>query len=148
MCTKNNSVIKKLWPKQHFGDIQMLVNTPAYFTYKPETENVVLYEISFLSISEVLGDNFKEEISYCMFKNAFQNADKLIDYLMADVKNIFNLFRLRYYKIPDIVYMSSHKKHKKMCVVLSGKLSKKKEIVAKTEDLFGEFIVESKEKYY
>jgi hypothetical protein len=148
LCKKKGKLVKKLTQNQYFGDCQLFTEEQAhnsYFTYETDG-SVEIYEISFSRVSQILGVEYINGIVHEMFLRAMKGTEKIIDLLLDDVQMLGSMFKIRYYSSPEVVYLSSNKKHKKVTVVICGKLVKNNIIVANQEELFGEFILDSKEK--
>jgi signal-transduction protein with cAMP-binding, CBS, and nucleotidyltransferase domain len=140
---------KTLTTDQYFGSVQLFVdpnNNKSFYSYFAE-EEVEIYEITYYKLSELLGNEFRVGIVHEMFLRAMKGSEKIIDLLLDDVQMISSMFKIRYYANPDIVYYCGNKKHKKVTVIICGRLIKNNETVANQEELFGEFILDSKEKY-
>jgi signal-transduction protein with cAMP-binding, CBS, and nucleotidyltransferase domain len=147
VCKKKHKVIKTLTEHNYFGDAGLFIDgdAKAFFTYETEGD-VTIYEITYNRISEVLGAEYINGIIHEMFLRAMKGTEKIIDLLLDDVQMLGSMFKLRYYASPEVVYLSTNKKHKKVTVVICGRLIKNSVIVANQEELFGEFILDSKEK--
>jgi cGMP-dependent protein kinase 1 len=146
--TKNMKKIKKLYDSEFFGDVSLLVKKPAFYTYQVESPTAIIYELTFKSIFEVLGESFAKTIIYRLFLSAISKSEKINEYLFEDVKELFNIFSLKYYTMDEVVYPTNYQKNKKICIVICGRLKKQgydqDEILVHTEEMYGERIIDSK----
>lgn len=146
--TKNNKNIKKLYDSEFFGDISLLVKKPSFYSYQVESPMATIYELTYKSIFEVLGDSFAKTIIYRLFLSAISKAEKINEFLFEDVKELFNIFSLKYYTMDEVVYPTNYLKNKKICIVICGRLKKQgsghDEILVNTEDMYGEKIIDAK----
>jgi CRP-like cAMP-binding protein len=144
---KKHKVVKQLEGQQYFGETGLFLEgqTRSYFTYETDGD-VEIYEITYNRITEILGSGYISGIVHEMFLRAMKGTEKIIDLLIDDVQMLGSMFKLRYYAAPEVVFLSTNKKHKKVTIVICGKLVKNNIIVANQEEVFGEFILDSKEK--
>lgn len=115
----------------------------SYYTYVVE-EELTVYELSYMSIFEIIGDNYIKDLIYCMFIGAVKKCGELSKHLDKDsLFNFFNLFSLKYYFKDSVCSFMD----KKICVVVTGRLMKREnfEIVAGPGDLFGSHVVDEVE---
>lgn len=127
----------------------MFIESIAYFTYEASAD-VVLYEMEFFQVAEIIGQDFANLLVESLFKNSIKNSQKLNEYFEGDgISALLNIFHLEYYNNDKVVYSMNLRINKKICVIVSGKLVKrshKNVVVAEKEDLFGEDIIDSTEK--
>lgn len=149
-CLKNNNIVKTILENDYFGDIGLFLENTSYYTYEPIQE-VLVYELEYYQVAEIIGQDYANVIVESLFKESIKNSNKLKDYFIGDrMSTLYNIFHLEYFKNEQIVYSKKLRINKKIGIIISGKLVKKSQencIVAEREDLFGETIIDSTEKY-
>lgn len=140
--TRKFKKIKKLNEGDFFCHIGLIMKVPCYYTYSVESPEAVLYEISYKTIKE-LG---VKDIIYNIFLNAIQSSKRMSMLFIQNYDYFFNIFKLRYYEKNDVVFETDASKNKKLCIIISGQIKKqnKPEILAKSEDVYGDSIIDSK----
>lgn len=140
--TRKFKKIKKLNEGDFFCHIGLIMKVPCYYTYSVESSEAVLYEISYKTIKE-LG---VKDIIYNIFLNAIQSSKRMSMLFIQNYDYFFNIFKLRYYEKNDVVFETDASKNKKLCIIISGQIKKqnKPEILAKSEDVYGDSIIDSK----
>ena len=140
--TRKFKKIKKLNDGDFFCHIGLIMKVPGYYTYSVESNEAVLYEIPYKTIKEL---GIKDIIFY-IFSNAIKSSPQMKNKFFQNSENIFNIFKLRYYEKNDIVFEMDSSKNKKLCIIISGSIRKQNrtEILAKSEDVFGDSIIDSK----
>ena len=137
-------------PGDYFGDIYLFVDNKSQNTYQTDGNLTTLYELELYQIVEILGSNYANNILQSIYLSATLGSTKLKNYLIGESMPILmNIFRLEYYPRNSTVYSKNLKINKKICIIISGKLVKKTDvsyIVAKSDELFGEDIIDSTEK--
>ena len=140
--TKKFKKIKKIGKNDYFGHISLIMKIPSYYTYSVESSQVIIYEIPFKIIKE-LGI---KDMLYNLFLNTLQQSENMSHLFIQNYDYFFNIFKLRYYEANDIIFVKDHLKNKKICIIISGqiKAENKNEILAKTEMLYGDSIIDSR----
>ena len=140
--TRKFKKIKKLKGGDFFCHIGLIMKVSCYYTYSVESEEAVLYEIPYRAIKE-LG---VKDIIYTLFRNVIQTSKRMSNLFIQNYESVFNIFKLRYYEKNDIVFETDSTKNKKLCIIISGQIKKQNQsaILAKSEDIFGDSIIDSK----
>jgi len=138
---------------QYFGDIALFIEYKSNYTYIVDNLlNTNIYELELYQIVEIIGPDYINIIIQSIFLGATFSATKLKNYLLGEsIPLLLNNFRLEFYEKNRVVYSKNLKINKKICIIISGKLVKKtniSEIVAISEQLYGEEIIDSVEKYF
>jgi hypothetical protein len=141
-CYKNGKLIKTLENGDYFGEMSALLQNNSLYTYTTESNMLIIYELDYDSISSALGDEYRDKIIFSNYMNIVSKAQKFLNHLGMD--STFNTFKLNYYATNNIVYNTNQRRNKKITIILSGVLIQNGKIVAKSGDIFGEYIVDSK----
>ena len=145
--TKKFKKIRNLKENEIFCDINFFISIPSCYTFSVCNNNILkVYEIEYDSIKKVLGHSCLKVILYEIFCHSIILSN-LSEIMIAEKDELFEIFRINYYENNKVVFPKQSNKNKKICVVISGKLinEKNKNILAKTENLFGEDIINNKE---
>lgn len=149
ICKKYLQQNKILYDNQYFGEIGLFLEYLSNFTYEAEQE-VLIYELDYYQVAEIVGQDYANIIIETIFKNTIKNSSRLRDYFAGEgISALYNIFHLEYYQSDKVVFSKNIKINKKICILLSGKLVKMSNpeiVIAETEDLFGENIIDSTDK--
>jgi CRP-like cAMP-binding protein len=117
-CHIENSLQKRLQQGDYFGDIALFCSMESLFTYSCNSD-VVLFELKFSHVIEILGENYLKDIIFTIFLNTMKNSEYFSRHLAKhSINNFFNLFSLKYY-FKDVVITQ---KQPKLCIIISGNL--------------------------
>lgn len=148
-CVQNEEIKNSFSENQHFGEVGLFIDFMTNWRYQANGE-VIVYELDNYQVPEILGKEYLNLIMENVFKSTIPKCENLKSYLTKEgILTLYNIFRLEFYFANKIVYRKEHPFNKKISIVISGKLIKENErniCVAKTEDIFGEGIIDSKEK--
>jgi len=155
-CIKNdNNVINSIFiENEHFGEIGLFIDFINNYNYKVNTDNgneeVIVYELYNYQVPEILGKDYLNVIMENLFISTITNCVNLKNYLTPDgILALYKIFQLEFYFPNKIIYKKDKNLNKKICIIISGKLVKEKDknlLLAKSEDIFGEEIINNKEK--
>lgn len=145
-----NKIIKTISTGEYFGDISLFCENKSEYIYETDGNMVKLYELDLYQIVEIIGSDYIASILKSVFISATLGSSKLKNYLLCEsLPLILNAFKLEYYERNRTVFSKNLKLNKKICIVLSGNLVKENkisEIVASSDQLYGEDIIDSVEK--
>lgn len=123
LCTKgdkDSEVIKTLFPKECFCDIQLFCYIESYYNYIAE-DVAVLYQLPYEDIIDIIGKDYIQKFAYSIYSHCIQKSEHLGKYVTGEnLKNIFEVFQLKYYFADTVI----PPKTRKICIILSGKLLK------------------------
>ena len=141
--TRKFKKIKKLNEANFFCFIGLFIKVPCYYTYSVESNECELYEVSYKIIKEI----GIKGIIHNIFYNSIRNSARMSNIFIQNYDAFFNIFKLHYYEKNDVVFEKDASKNKKLCIIISGTIRKqnKNEILAKSEDVYGDVIIDSKE---
>jgi cGMP-dependent protein kinase len=135
----------EIYKGEFFGEINLFIKRPSVWSYVTNSK-CSIFELTFRSIRDILGTNYKNDSIYRIFLNCIQKSEKAVEFLYSDVAELFNIFQLKYYGPEDVVFSKKSHKNKKICIVIFGSLmeSASKEVIVRSEDIFGETIIDLK----
>ena len=144
--TRKFKKVKQLKEGETFCQIGLFMKLPCYYTYSVDKDDLIIYELLYSNIKAIIGNSYKKEILFEIFKQAMLSSERINDIIIEQQTELFNIFKLIYYEKNEVVFLSDTTKNKKICVLISGELRKqnKGEIVAKSGELYGHEIIDSK----
>lgn len=126
------------------GEFEILNETSFQFSATASSDKVTCYSISVESLTEILGEDFKNEILLGYLKLAFHNSiyfSKINDCL---IETIFQQLTVKSYQNHDIVVVKNFLASRKLIVVLYGNIVKSSDpnfvVESSPSVLFGENI--------
>lgn len=124
ICMKNHSEIRKLHPKDYFGESSILFETKRSLSIISEG-SCVCYHVSKAVLMEALGSDYKQTLLIGISKDSFLQ-NKTMKCLIFDdyFARMFPAFQLYMYKNGDTVMSSGPDKKKKIIIVIQGNLVK------------------------
>jgi signal-transduction protein with cAMP-binding, CBS, and nucleotidyltransferase domain len=148
-CVQNDIVKNNFSENQYFGEVGLFIDFMTNWRYQANGE-VILYELYNYQVPEILGKEYLNVIMENLFRLTISKCENLKSYLTAEsIIALYNIFRLEFYFSNKIVFRKEKEINKKISIMISGKLVKdndKNTILAKSEDIYGEEIIDFKEK--
>ena len=139
-CVKNGRIIRILFKGDYFGEMSLFVDCKRSLDVIAKT-NCECYSVSFSSLKNILGLNFREEIIKLIIKNSFISTKYFNNVYYGFIEKIFNCFSIRFLKKNEIAVSSGTYVSEKIIIIVCGNLIKKdaiNEIVGKRGDLLFE----------
>lgn len=148
-CKQNDEIKHVYSANEHFGEVGLFIDFMTNWKYEAIGE-VVLYELDNYQVPENLGKEYLNIIMESVFKSTIVKCQNLKEHLTEEgILALYNIFKLELYLKDKIVYRKDALLNKKLSIIVTGKLVNEKDpsfIVAKEEDIYGEEIIDSKEK--
>jgi hypothetical protein len=156
-CLKNenNEIIENKYKEnEYFGEVGLFIDFITNYNYKVNYKNgneeVIVYELYNYQVPEILGKNYLNVIMENLFISTISNCVNLKNYFTTEgILALYKIFQLEFYFSNKIIYLKDQNLNKKICIIITGKLIKENDkniLIAKTEDIYGEEIIDKKEK--
>lgn len=150
---ENSEIKNSFLENQYFGEVGLFIDFMTNWRYQAIGE-VVVYELDNYQVPEILGKDYLNIIMENLFKKSITECSNLKGYLTKEsILALYNIFRLEFYFSNKIVFRKEMQFNKKISIIISGKLINENQneneryiCIAKTEDIFGEEIIDNKEK--
>jgi CRP-like cAMP-binding protein len=120
-CYDGDKEIRKLYPKEYFGKNFFFIDfdkTLDIISIGKSSCFVFSREI----LIEALGNSYKDEILFSIFKDSFKN-NSIFSEIFSDsqIENIYKIFHLKEYKHDEIIYAAGVK-HRKIITLIEGNI--------------------------
>jgi len=148
-CVQNEDIKNNFSENQYFGELGLFIDFMTNWRYQAHGE-VIVYELDNYQVPEILGKEYLNIIMADLFRSTIPKCENLKSYLTSEnILALYNIFRLEFYFSNKIVYRKDQEFNKKISIIISGKLKKENEkniFIAESEDIFGEEIIDKREK--
>ena len=153
-CVKNGIIIRTLSKGENFGERSIFVNSKRSLDVIAKT-NCVCYSISFQSLENILGKNYKDELCKQFIKFTFTKSNFFNFIPMEYLDRTYSLFELKVYGKNDIIIKKKNIISNKIFVIIDGNvvsnenneiISQRGEILCE-ENLFVKGNLKAKDNY-
>ena len=118
-CVKNGIIIRTLSKGENFGERSIFVNAKRSLDVIAKT-NCVCYSISFQSLENILGKNYKDELCKQFIKFTFSKSNFFHFIPMEYLDRTFLLFELKVYGKNEIIIQKKNIISNKIFVIIDG----------------------------
>ena len=149
LINNDNKNINYLYPKDYFGEKEIILDINDKFSYNLiSNEFSSCYVITKEILIEAIGQNYKDEILFSIFKNGIlKNSFFKTILLESYFQNIFSLFKIKIYKNEELIYSKNFKnnENEKAVLILNGCIADKSDYItiANQGILYGDEIINS-----
>ena len=153
-CVKKGVIIRTLSKGENFGERSIFVNAKRSLDVIAKT-NCVCYSISFQSLENILGKNYKDELCKQFIKFTFTKSNFFNFIPMEYLDRTFLLFELKVYSKNEIIIQKKNIISNKIFVIIDGNvvsdenneiISQRGEILCE-ENLFVKGNLKAKDNY-
>ncbi len=153
-CVKKGIIIRTLSKGENFGERSIFVNAKRSLDVIAKT-NCVCYSISFQSLENILGKNYKDELCKQFIKFTFTKSNFFNFIPMEYLDRTFLLFELKVYSKNEIIIQKKNIISNKIFVIIDGNvvsdenneiISQRGEILCE-ENLFVKSNLKAKDDY-
>ena len=127
-CILDNKIIKAVYPSQYFGEnfiFPELSNDKLYDNkiIFQAIQTTICYEVDLKFFEESLGLEYKHILKLSFLKKLLLKSIFFLPEMIENsIEEIEKIFSLKFYKNHELVYEKSHKKNKKIMLIIEGGL--------------------------
>ena len=139
-CVKNDIIIRTLKEGENFGERSIFVNAKRSLDVIAKT-NCICYSISFDTLENILGVDYKKELLKQFIKFSFHTSN-ILNFIHPEfIDKTFKLFEMKVFKRDEIVINKGTYLSEKVVVILDGNVvheNNQSEIIAKRGEVLCE----------
>ena len=139
-CVKNGVVIRTLKEGENFGERSIFVNAKRSLDVIAKS-NCICYSISFETLQNILGYNYKDELLKQFIKFSFHTS-KILNFILPEfINKTYKTFCMKVFKKNEVVVEKGFYLSEKVIVVIDGNVVKENnesEIIGKRGEILCE----------